>query len=31
MTVLAYYRSWSKDADKKPAKASVHVAPAQPS
>jgi hypothetical protein len=31
MTVLAYYRSWSKDADKKPAKASVHAAPAQPS
>ena len=24
MTVLAYYRSWSKDADKKPAKASTN-------
>jgi hypothetical protein len=27
MTVLAYYRSWSKAADKKPAKASVIAAP----
>jgi hypothetical protein len=27
MTVLAYYRSWSKAADKKPAKASTGAAP----
>jgi hypothetical protein len=31
MTVLAYYRSWSKAADKKPAKAPSSAAPAQPS
>jgi hypothetical protein len=31
MTVLAYYRSWSKDADRKPAKASTNTAPAKPS
>jgi hypothetical protein len=31
MTVLAYYRSWSKDADRKPAKASTSTAPAKPS
>ena len=29
MTVLAYYRSWSKAADKKPAKASTIAAPTQ--
>ena len=29
MTVLAYYRSWSKAADKKPAKASTLAAPTQ--
>jgi hypothetical protein len=31
MTMLAYYRSWSKDADRKPAKASTNAVPAQPS
>jgi hypothetical protein len=31
MTVLAYYRSWSKAADKKPAKASTGAAPTQAS
>jgi len=31
MTLLAYYRSWSKNADKKPAKAPSSAAPAQPS
>jgi hypothetical protein len=30
MTVLAYYGSWSKDADKSHAKASESTAPAQP-
>jgi hypothetical protein len=30
MTVLAYYRSWSKDVDKLHAKASASTAPAQP-
>jgi hypothetical protein len=31
MTALAYYRSWSKNADKKPVKASTSTMPAQPS
>jgi hypothetical protein len=31
MTVLAYYRSWSKNADRKPAKPPMSTAPARPS
>jgi hypothetical protein len=31
MTALAYYRSWSKNADKKPVRASTSAAPARPS
>jgi hypothetical protein len=31
MTGLAYYRSWSKDADRKPAKAATSAVPTQPS
>ena len=31
MTILAHYRSWSKNADRKPVKASTGAAPAQPS
>jgi hypothetical protein len=31
MTLLAYYRSWSKDADKKPVKASTGPLPVRPS
>jgi hypothetical protein len=31
MTALAYYRSWSKAADRKPVKVSTTTAPTQPS